>query len=223
VDEELSIIQEINEELKDDRQMAFLKKHQNTILSVIAVAVVGIIIYSSMHERKKRNMEEITNALVEIIKNPEAKGDLTISGLLEYAPAELVPILTIMKTGRRLMVGDFAEENLRQLRELSEKHGVDLIWKDLALIIYASYPTESPENLIKLLTPLTGKDRPFRFTAMEFIGMMHENEGRHQEAVECLEKILGDEKAAETLKNRVLMMANYIKNRIEEEKNMEKK
>jgi hypothetical protein len=217
--EDVSIIEEINEELKNDQQMAFLKKHSNTILGAIAVIVVGIVIYSSLHERKKRDMEDITNALLSIVQNPESKSDVTISKLLDEAPAELRPILTIMKSGKKLITGEFTDENLRPLLDLSNRHGVDIVWKDLALLIYASYPTKSPSDLIKLLEPLTANDRPFRFTAIEFTGMLYESESKHDKALECFDKIIKDKEAPKTLKDRISVLANYIKNDVSETNN----
>lgn len=213
--EDLSILEEINEELKHDQQVAFLKKHKNVILGVISFIVVGILIHSSWYERKKRQKEDITNTILSIIQNPEIKSDLTMQKLLEEAPAELRPILTIMKSGKQLILGDFAEKTLNPLLELSKKHGVDLIWKDLALLIYASYPTKSSSELIKLLNPLTGTERPFRFTALELIGMIHENMGSHEQALRCFDKILADKEAPKTLKQRVSMLYSYIKNNAE--------
>jgi hypothetical protein len=218
--EDLSIIDEINEELKNDRQMEFLKKHKNTILSTVAVFVIGIVIYSSWHERKKTSMRDITNVLLGVIQNSGTKNSAKLTKLLESAPAELRPILLIMRSGERLAVGDFAEQNLKPLLELSQKHGVDLVWKDLALIIYASYPTQAPEELIRLLEPLTKDDRPFRFTALEITGMIYENENKHKEAIECFEKINNNDEAPQTLKKRISILINYIKNNQDEgEKN----
>ncbi|MDR2794734.1 MAG: hypothetical protein LBB12_03085 [Holosporaceae bacterium] len=55
---------------------------------------------------------------------------------------------------------------------------------------------------MKLLEPLTGDDRPFRFTAMEFIGMLYENEGNHDKALKYLDMIINKE-VSKTLKRRV--------------------
>lgn len=211
--ENLSIIEEINQELKNDKQLEFFKRNKSKILSVITAIVIGIIAYSSWYERKKKNMEDISNALLEMIQNPIDQNNMTLSKLLEEAPVELKPILAIMKSGKELSVGDFAEENLQPLLDLSQKRGVDLIWKDLALLIYASYPTKPSDELIKLLEPLVNNERPFKFSALEIMGMIYENEGKHEEAIKCFYKVLNSNDAPKSLKERVEMLLTYIKDK----------
>ena len=209
--EELSIIEEINKELKNDEQLEFLKKNKNIIISVITAIVIGIVVYSSWYERKNKNLEDITNALLDIAQNPSGQNALIISKFIEDAPAELRPILTIMRSGKELSVGEFAEENLTPLLDLANRGGVEQVWRDLAMLIYASYPTKPPAELIEMLTPLTAENRPFRFTAMEIIAMIYENEGKHEEALEYFNKILKNPEAPKTLKERTSMLSAYIR------------
>ncbi|MDR3180143.1 MAG: hypothetical protein LBT70_04590 [Holosporaceae bacterium] len=211
-DEVTTILQEINEELKHDRQLAFFKKHMNKILGGIGLVVAFILIYSSWYMRKQKHMEEITNALISLSHSPAEKNYLLLQELLEEAPAELKPILLIIKSGKQMMMREFSVENLTPLLELSQKSGVDIVWRDLALLIYASYPVDDHENLIKLLEPLTQENRPFSFMALELIGMMKENSGKREEALEIFDKIINHKNAPKTLKNRISIVSNYIRN-----------
>ncbi|MDR2794498.1 MAG: hypothetical protein LBB12_01835 [Holosporaceae bacterium] len=211
-DEVTAILQEINEELKHDQQLAFFKRHMNKILGGIGVVVAFILIYSSWYARKQRHMEDITNTLINLSYSPATKSDLLLQELIEEAPAELKPILLIIKSGKQMILGEFSVENLTPLLELSQKSGVDIVWKDLALLIYASYPVDDAESLIKLLEPLTQENRPFPFMAMELIGMMKEGSGKHEEALEIFDKIINHKNAPKTLKNRISIIANYIRN-----------
>ncbi|MDR2067634.1 MAG: hypothetical protein LBP41_01430 [Holosporaceae bacterium] len=209
--EENSIINEINEELKNEQLFALLHKHRRAVFAFLALAVVGIIVYSSWYNRRNAQMEEITTALVNILRSPTKKSEIIIAGLMENAPAEIKPILAIMKSGRKLLLGESISENLDALLELSKRHGVDLIWKDLALIIYASHSPSLNES-IKLLEPLASEDRPFRFTALEIIALMHENMGRRKEACENFQKIIDAKEVPNSLKRRVSMLLNHLKN-----------
>ena len=211
--EDLSILEEINRELKNDQQLEFLKKNKIAVLSVIAATVVGIIIYSSWYERRVKSMEDITNALLNIMQNPSEQSGLMLSELINTAPAELRSILMVMKSGKKLAAGDYIEENLQPLLDLSQKGGVDQIWKDLAIIVYGSYPvtTKTPTQLIELLDPLTIDGRPFRFTALEIKGMILVSEGKHKEALDCFNKILKSTEAPGALKERIRMLYTYIR------------
>ncbi|MDR1375298.1 MAG: hypothetical protein LBJ45_00595 [Holosporaceae bacterium] len=209
--EENSIINEINEELKNEQLWEFFSKYRRSIFAFLVVAVLGIIVYSSWYNRKNTKMEEITTALVNILRAPTQKNEVIIGGLMENAPAEVKPILAIMKSGRKLSQLENVTENLDALLELSKKHGVDLIWKDLALIIYASH-SPSLDVSIKLLEPLTVEGRPFRFTALEMSATIHENMGRRQEALENFQKIIDSREAPNSLKRRIATLSNHLKN-----------
>ena len=86
-----SIIREINEELKNDRLMEFFKKYKDAILVTVAVAVIGILAYSSWYNRRNQQKEEITNAILEDIQTPTKSSSLLIDALAENAPVELKP------------------------------------------------------------------------------------------------------------------------------------
>ncbi|MDR1362020.1 MAG: hypothetical protein LBJ16_02285 [Holosporaceae bacterium] len=208
--EEVSLLEEINEELQHDRQMMFFKKHKEPILYGIAVIAVGILTYSSWYIRKQRHLEDMTNALMSI--GVGTNNSLMLEKLADDAPMELKPILMIMKSGGEMMASNFSSENLAPLLELANRSGVDIIWQDLALLVYASYPVKAPDELIRLLSPLTGDDRPFRFTAMELIGVIKEQNGEHDAALEIFSKIIERKDVPETLKRRISMMSSYIKN-----------
>jgi hypothetical protein len=192
--------------------LAFFSKHKNRIFAVVAIIVVGIIAYSSWYSRKNKHMEEITTALVNALRSPASKNEIISAGLLSDAPVELKPILMLMKSGRKLSVNEEVEKNLNDLLSLSQKQGVDIIWKDLALIIYVSYRPKSSSELIALLEPLMADGRPFRFTAMELVGMIHLNNGAHDKSLEILKKIKKSKEAPDSLKRRISVLLNYIEN-----------
>lgn len=211
-DDNFAMFEEINEELKHDKMVAFVRQNSKMIVSVLVAIVLGIIIYSTWQDRQKRKMEDITNALLTVVQNPSSKDDLMLGKLLESAPAELRPVLMLMKSGKQLMMGESPEKTLQPILDLSSRKGVDLIWRDLALLIYASYSTKPTQELIKILEPLTEDKRPFRFTAMEFIAMAYINDGKSETAIEYLEKILNNNEAPKSMKERIAVLSQYVKN-----------
>jgi hypothetical protein len=218
-DEISSILEEINEELKNDQLLMFFKKHKNAVLGVLSVSVVGILIYSSWHTRKTKQLEEITNTLLDELRQ-DHKDSGIIGSLLANAPTELIPILTIIESGRKLSLsGDASDvsKNAEALLSLTKKHGVDVVWKDLAMIVYASHKLKSSEDLMELLRPLTTEGRPFRFMAMEILAVNCKNLGDHEKAREYLGKIIESHVAPSTLKKRALILLNHIKNSSEKE------
>lgn len=216
-DDNFAMFEEINEELKHDQMVAFVRQNLKMIVSILVTVILGIIIYSTWQDRQKRKMEDITNALLTVVQNPSSKDERMLGKLLESAPAELRPVLMLMKSGKQLMMGESAEKTLQPILDLSNRRGVDLIWKDLAVLIYASYSTKSSQELIKMLEPLTEEKRPFRFSAMEFIAMAYINDGKDETAVEYLEKILNNNEAPKSMRERITILSQYVKSELKKE------
>ena len=212
-----AMFEEINEELKHDQMVAFVRQNLKMITSILVTVILGIIIYSTWQDRQKRKMEDITNALLTVVQNPSSKDERMLGKLLESAPAELRPVLMLMKSGKQLMMGESAEKTLQPILDLSNRRGVDIIWRDLAVLIYASYSTKSSQELVKMLEPLTEEKRPFRFSAMEFIAMAYINDGKGETAVEYLEKILNNNEAPKSMRERITILSQYVKSELKKE------
>lgn len=226
--EESSIFDEINEELKHDEVLRFLKKHQNTTLWTIVLLIVGIVGYSAWYSDKQKRLEMSTTSLYNEIyssamksESAEKKTKATLENLQKNAPSELVPLISLIKTGRELGTTEDITKTAKQLLELSEKRGVDIVWRDLAVLMYVSYKLESEDKSLERLEKLTGEDRPFRFSAMEKIAMIYENKNDHDKSIEFLTKIIDDKVAPKTMKKRITKVINYIKNHKDDPKGNE--
>ena len=216
--EENSIFDEINEELKHDEVLRFLKKHQNAALWAVILLVAGIVGHSAWYSNKQKRLEMSTTSLYNEIfstaksEMAEKKTKATLENLQKNAPSELVPLISLIKTGREISMGEDRTEVAKRLLELSEKRGVDVVWRDLAILMYVSYKLESEDKSLERLEKLTREDRPFRFSAMEKIAMIYENKNDHDKAIEFLTKITDSKEAPKTMKERISKVINYIKN-----------
>ena len=222
--EENSIFDEINEELKHDEILRFFKEHKTTTSWIVVLAVVGIVGHSMWYSDKRRRMEISTTALYneiyssalkkEAVKNEanEKKFKATLENLIQNAPSELVPLVSLIKAGREIGNSEETEKVAKQLLELSEKKGIDVIWKDLAILTYVSYKLEAPDKSLERLNSLTGEDHPFRFTALEKIAMIHADANDYDKAIEILTKITDDKEVPKTMKSRISKTINYFEN-----------
>ena len=213
-EEDNSIFDEIEEELKHDQVLAFFKKNQNVIFWIVGIICVGIVLYSFWYSQKKQRLEITTANLFQELYASGKKSDAAIDNLRKNAPSELVPLLSIIKSGRQMFAAEDMKKNAEELLDLSKKRGLDVIWQDLAIITYVSYKMEPTESLIKRLEPLTAEDRPFRFTAFEQIGMMYEAMKNHEKALEFFSKIVDAKEAPNSMKKRISKVMNYIKNNL---------
>ncbi|MDR1551258.1 MAG: hypothetical protein LBS14_01080 [Holosporaceae bacterium] len=209
-----SIIQEISEEVKNDQLFAYLNKYKREIATGVGAIVVGIVIYSSWYSGQNRRMKEITNAFLEELQAPVSKDStMVLEALISDAPEEMRPILNIVIAGKNIVNFKEIQKYLDELLSLSKKRSVDIVWRDLAVLILTSYRLKSLESLLGLLEPLTEANRPFRFAAMESIALILEDNGECEKSQSYLQKILDDETAPRTLKKRISILKNYLKNK----------
>lgn len=217
VNDEVSLLEEIDEELKQDKMYASLKKHKNSIITGLSVAVIAIIAYSSWYAQKQQKLGLITTALVDILRNPgDEKSAGMIESLAETAPAEIKPLLVVLKAGQNIQLSKAVKENAEELLALTTKGGVDVVWKDLATLICASHNLIAANRLYGALEDLTAENRPFKFTAMELLGFLYLNEKQQDKAMTYFQKILDHKDAPKTLKDRISMIVNHIKNQAKE-------
>ncbi|MBQ3565359.1 MAG: hypothetical protein IJA14_04370 [Alphaproteobacteria bacterium] len=210
--EDNAIFEEIEEELKHDQVLAFFRNHKKSCVWTVAIIVAGIVIHSSWYTQKKHRMEITTTNLFHELYASGKKSDAAIENLKKNAPAELVPLLSLIHSGRKISSADEVKKYSDELLELSKRNGIDPIWRDLAILIYASHSAEASDQLIKRLEPLCGEDRPFKYSAMERIAMIHDKDGNFDKALEMLDKITSASDAPASMKNRIAKLANYIRN-----------
>ncbi len=222
--EENSIFDEINEELKHDEVLKFFRDHRTVVLWIVILAVFGIVIYSMWYSDRRKRLEITTIGLYNEIyssalkkeamasESGEKKVKATLENLIQNAPSELVPLISLIKSGREIVTSEETTEAAKQLLELSGKKGVDIIWRDLAMLIYVSYKLESAEKLLERLDKLTGKDHPFRFTALEKTAMIYAEKNDYDKALEILAKIADADEAPKTMRERIAKTINYLKN-----------
>ncbi len=217
--EENSIFDEINEELKHDEILKFLKKHQSIVSWTIILIIIGIVGYSAWYSDKKKRLEVATTSLYDELYSSammsgieDKKSKASLENLVQNAPSELVPLISLIKVGREIGTTTDVENAAKQLLELSEKKGVDIVWRDLAVLMYVSYRLEPEDKLLGRLEKLAEENRPFRFTAMEKIAMIYANKREDDKAISFLMKIVDDREAPDTLKKRITKLLNYIKN-----------
>ena len=210
---ENSIFEEINEELKHDEMVAFFKKHDKTFTWALAIAVIGIVLYSLWSSQKKQRLEITTTQLFHELYSTGKRSDASLENLAKNAPAEVVPLIEIIKSGRKLMTGEDIKNSADYLLKLANTNGVDLVWKDLAMLMFCSYKIENNENTIARLKPLTEEGRPFRYSAFEQMAFVYENMKDREKALEMLEIIINANDAPKSMKARITKIRNYLKSK----------
>ena len=217
--EDNSIFDEISEEVRYDKFFQFVKAHQNIISAIIILICLAIVGGSAWHNKCQQRLELTTTNLFQELYLTGKKSDAAVANLLENAPAEIKPLIALIKSGR-ILANNLDNPSVTErdaafadLLALSQKNGVDILWKDLAILIYASYKPEPLGKILERLEPLMAENRPFRYSAMERAAVIHMSAGEFDKAIELLSKITDSTEAPKTMKIRISRLINYIKNK----------
>ena len=214
--EDQAILDEITEELKHDQFVKFVKRNQNTITAVILCGIAGIVMYTSWQSRVKKELEDTTFSLMEVMISNNNKADIILGSIEENAPASIKPIINIIKAGMTVRLEQDAEKRkaaLSGLLSVVEKNGVDIIWKDLAALVYvtnAKMMLVDAKELIKMLEPIVALGRPLRLSALECLGALYLETGDILKAKSCFNEIQKDKNATENMKKRVRLYLSSL-------------
>ena len=214
--EDQAILDEITEELKHDQFVKFVKRNQNTITAVILCGIAGIVMYTSWQSRVKKELEDTTFSLMEVMISNNNKADIILGSIEENAPASIKPIINIIKAGMTVRLEQDAEKRkaaLSGLLSVIGKNGVDIIWKDLATLVYvtnAKMMLVDAKELIKMLEPVVELGRPLRLSALECLGALYLETGDILKAKSCFNEIQKDKNATENMKKRVRLYTSSL-------------
>lgn len=214
--EDQAILDEITEELKHDQFVKFVKRNQNTITAIILGSIAGIVMYTSWQNRVKKELEDTTFNLMEIMNSNNNKADIILGSMEENSPASVKPIISIIKAGMSVRLEqdiNKRKEALTGLLSILDKNGVDIIWKDLASLVYvtnAKMMQFDSKELIKRIEPLTEIGRPLRLSALECLGALYLESGERLKAKSCFNEIQNDKHATENMKKRVRLYISSL-------------
>lgn len=214
--EDQAILDEITEELKRDQFVRFVKRYQTPISALILMSIAGIVMYTSWKNRTLRELEDTTYSLVDALAVNSNKTDIVLASMSENAPAKIRPIIEIIKSGMALRnEKDEGKKKavLQSLLDLANQNGVDIAWKDLAILVYASNAPVvhlSLSDICNKLAPLADEGRPFRLSALELLGVLYMNAGDGIKAKSYFEKLLAEKNISEAMRTRATLYKNRI-------------
>lgn len=214
--EDQAILDEITEELKRDQFVKFVKRYQTPISALILMSIAGIVMYTSWKNRTLRELEDTTYSLVDALAVNSNKTDIVLASMSENAPAKIRPIIEIIKSGMALRnEKDEGKKKavLQSLLDLANQNGVDIAWKDLAILVYASNAPVvhlSLSDVCNKLAPLADEGRPFRLSALELLGVLYMNAGDGIKAKSYFEKLLAEKNISDAMRTRATLYKNRI-------------
>lgn len=164
------IFQEVDEDLRRDKALAFWKKYQNHIIGFCIIAVAATAGVSGWRYWKQQTIE--TNgaaylAALQTLQNDPKAASAQFETLAKDGGGFAV-LARFQQANLTLKDGDKAKA-ADQFAAIARDGAVDKALKDLAAILggLAYLDAGKPEDAAKLAEPLTGDGEAYRFSALE--------------------------------------------------------
>lgn len=164
------IFQEVNEDLRRDKALAFWKKYQNHVIGFAIIAVAATAGISGWRYWKQQQIEADGAAYLQALQTLERdpKAAAPQFEALAKDGGGFAVLAQFQQASQTLKDGDKAKA-AEQFATIAKDGSVDKALKDLAAVLggLAYLDAGKPEEASKLVSPLTGDDQSYRFSALE--------------------------------------------------------
>jgi hypothetical protein len=164
------IFQEVDEDLRRDKALAFWKKYQNHLIGFAIIAVAATAGISGYRYWKQQQIEADGAAYLQALQTLERDPKAAASQLeaLTKNGGGFAVLAQFQQASQTLKDGD-KPKAAEQFAAIAKNGSVDKALKDLAAILggLAYLDAGKPEDASKLVAGLTGDDQPYRFSALE--------------------------------------------------------
>jgi hypothetical protein len=167
------IFEEVNEDLRRDKALAFWKKYQNHILGfviIVIAATAGVSGWRAYHQRLvEANGAAYLAAMNTLEQNPQAAAPAFAA--LANSSSGFAVLARFQQANAALKAGDKAKA-ADLFSAIAGDGSVDKAFKDLAAVLAGLVLLDEgkPADAAKLVQPLTGDSEPYRFSALDIQG-----------------------------------------------------
>jgi hypothetical protein len=167
------IFQEVEEDLRRDKALAFWKKYQNYIFGAALVAVAATAAVSGWRAYSQHRMETAGTAYLQALQTAERdpKAAATQFDALAAQGSGFGVLARFQQANLAVKAGDKAKA-VQIFTAIGSDGGVDKAFRDMATILAALMQLDlgKPADAAKLVEPLAGDNQPYRFSALDIQG-----------------------------------------------------
>jgi len=210
------LVNEIKQELKEEKYAALWKKHQNHIYSIVLAILVVTAGISFWNRYQEGQRQEVAATYFNALQAIDHKNQKIALNLLDEIPAQN---RGAYKDLSRFMAAAILQEQGKEdaardvYKSIIDDTGLDVTYKNLAIIrmAYMDIENQAPEDLLKLVQPLAKKDSPWEASALEIVGLLKMRQDQNEEAIKEFEKIEHLKEASKYAKFRAKALIKSIK------------
>lgn len=201
------IFREIDEDLRRDRYSRLLRRLAPAIIAVIVLVVAAVGGWQAWRWFDRQSAEEAGGRFEEALQTAR-------EGRIEEAEQALTAIAADSPAGYQLLArfrlagvqsGRDPAAGAAAFTAIANDSGVDRTWRDLAKLraTLLQIDTLSVDEIQAALQPLAAPGQPWRFTALETLGVVALDAGRFEDAGRWFDQIITDPAAPAGLRRRV--------------------
>jgi hypothetical protein len=210
------LIREIDEAVREDALMGFLKDHGVKLLSGIVVLIGGLGGYMLWDNYREGQLETQSEALISALDYADQRDFKTASEkvaplLADGATPGARTAAQFLQAAAALEQGDPAKATSLYKAIAADTNAPPAL-RDLAKVrdVSTNFDTMKPGDVIAKLGPLAKPGNAFFGSAGELVAMAHLENGNRAEAGKLFAAIAKDEDLPETLRSRGRQMAGLM-------------
>lgn len=201
------VMQEVNDELRQQRLEAFWIENRNWIIGGIILAIITTAGLTWWRGYSYKQDMARTSQLIAAVKSEDPKA------LTDFAAASGKNHAALAKfsaAGLHVKNGNAARA-IELYAEIAGSMSVNRELRDLAKILSVNLRlgTDDPKKLHKELSGMSGKNEPYRYTALEMDALVYAAEGNAKEAAAKLEAISSSPDAPEDSRLRATTLHEF--------------
>lgn len=205
--EQEQFFEEVSEELKQDRYAELWKKYGRYFVALAVVCVLGVAGYQYWQGEQRKASEAASErfasamALARDGKTKEAIA--AFAGVAQDGAKGYAQLGRLQQAAQLLKSGDRAGAMLA-FEQLANDGSADPLFRDVAVVhwAYAALDDADPAKMTERLKPLTAKENPWRFMALELSALYAERAGRRADAIQILTDLEKDKDAPQGTRSR---------------------
>lgn len=210
------LIREIDEAVREDALMTFLKDHGAKMLGAIIALIAALGGYMLWHNYSEGQLETQSEALISALDYADQRDFKTASEkvaplLADGSSPGARTAAQFLQAAAALEQGDRAKATSLYKAIAADAKAPSAL-RDLAKVrdVSINFDTMKPSAVIAALGPLAKPGNPYFGSAGELVAMAHLESGNRAEAGKLFAQIAKDEDLPETLRSRSRQMAGLM-------------
>ena len=208
-------IQEVNEELKQERYLETWKKYGQYFVGVAIIAIGSVAAWqwykSSIVSAQQAQSVDFTNAVALAGAGKTQDASKLFDKLARETDGGYAALARLRQAALVAKSGDAKAASALYL-QMAQDEKVPEVFRNLGTVLWGLHALESakPDDAIARLKPLTASGQTWRYTALELTAHYHRKAGRTDAAATIFKQLSTDNDAPRTLKQRAGEMLSIL-------------